>query len=43
LLLAMMAAHAAVLLLVAPRRAGVAASPLPPIRTVAPTRAFIES
>jgi len=42
LLLAMMVAYAAVFLLVAPRRAGAAASPSPPIRTVAPTRPFID-
>ena len=42
LLLALMVAYAAILLLVAPRRAGAAASPSPPIRTVAPARAFID-
>jgi hypothetical protein len=43
LLLAMMAAYAAIVLLAAPQRAGAAASPSPPIRTEAPTRAFIDS
>ena len=43
LLLAMVAAYAAILLPALPRRAGAAASPLPPIRSVAPTRAFIDS
>ncbi len=42
LLLALMVGYAAVVLLVAPRRAGAAASPSPPIRTVAPARAFTD-
>ena len=43
LLLALMASYAAVLLVAAPQKAGAAASPSPTIRTVVPTRAFIDS
>jgi hypothetical protein len=43
LLLALMASYAAILLLVAPQRAGAATSPSPMIRTVLPTRAFIDN
>ena len=43
LLVGLMVSYAAILLLVAPRRAGAAGSPSPPIRTVAPMRAFNDS
>ena len=42
LLLAMMAAYAAVFLLAAPQRAGAAARPAPPVRTMAPARAVVD-
>jgi len=38
-----MGCYAAILLIAAPQRAGAAASPSPSIRTVVPTRAFIDN
>jgi len=38
-----MASYAAIFLVAAPQRAGAATSPSPAIRTVVPTRAFIDS
>jgi len=43
LLVALMGCYAAILLIAAPQRAGAAASPSPSIRTVVPTRAFIDN